>query len=228
MQKKICTKCKIEKQLNEFSKKKSTKDGLKCECKACEKLYREANKEHILAYQKLHYEANRDERLNYYKLHRKKEYVVARDKQRYQDNKESFVAYAKQWNLANKEHIAAYLQANKDERAAKAKQYRQTPEGKAADKSNRNNRRSRKKNNGGKHTGAQILALFDLQSGKCPYCKSKLSKTGSNKYHVDHVMPLSKGGSNDISNIQLLCPKCNLSKSDKLPEQFAVQFGKLL
>jgi 5-methylcytosine-specific restriction endonuclease McrA len=44
-------------------------------------------------------------------------------------------------------------------------------------------------------------------------------------YHVDHRVPLSRGDSNDISNIVLACPHCNLSKGAKLPEDFA---GRLL
>lgn len=139
------------------------------------------------------------------------------EKQYQQNNQEQIAERMKQYQQANKEQIAEYN-----------KQYRQTPKGKAVDKAKSHNRRAAKLNNGGKHTAKEILALFKLQSGKCPYCKTKLSKSGSNKYHVDHVMPLSKGGTNDISNIQLLCPKCNMSKSDKLPEEFAQQHGKLL
>jgi 5-methylcytosine-specific restriction endonuclease McrA len=33
--------------------------------------------------------------------------------------------------------------------------------------------------------------------------------------HYDHIVPLAQGGINDVTNIQLLCDKCNLKKTSK-------------
>lgn len=63
-----------------------------------------------------------------------------------------------------------------------------------------------------------------LQKNKCCYCKVSLK----NGFHIDHIYPVSKGGSNEPKNIQLLCPYCNISKKDKLPEDFAKKMGFLI
>jgi 5-methylcytosine-specific restriction endonuclease McrA len=68
---------------------------------------------------------------------------------------------------------------------------------------------------GGKHTAEEIRALYERQKGKCACCSTDLDK-----YHRDHIVPLSRGGTNDIANIQLLCPSCNTAKGAKSLEEF--------
>jgi 5-methylcytosine-specific restriction endonuclease McrA len=67
----------------------------------------------------------------------------------------------------------------------------------------------------GCYTAEDIAKLRAEQDGRCNCCGERLSE-----FHVDHVIPLSRGGSNWPTNLQLLCPPCNLSKADKLPEEF--------
>lgn len=130
-------------------------------------------------------------------------------------NPEKAAEVVRAWKVANPEKVA---KANRDWHSA-------NPEKSAESK---RNRRARIRNAEGKHTAADVRRIFDNQRGMCANCHAKLFKSGSQKFHVDHVMPLAKGGTNWPSNLQLLCPPCNLSKGSKHPIDFAQSMGKLL
>jgi len=49
--------------------------------------------------------------------------------------------------------------------------------------------------------------------GKCTNCGSDLISELEAPVHIDHMHPISKGGCNDIVNLQILCASCNLKKS---------------
>lgn len=66
--------------------------------------------------------------------------------------------------------------------------------------------------------------LFALQRSKCAICKNSL-RSG---YHVDHIYPIARGGKHEKSNVQLLCPSCNVRKSAKDPIQYMQSRGFLL
>lgn len=70
----------------------------------------------------------------------------------------------------------------------------------------------RKKANGGSHTEEQWQELKYQTGNKCMCCQA----SGDDKIlQRDHVIPVSKGGTNNIDNIQVLCRECNCSKAQK-------------
>lgn len=55
---------------------------------------------------------------------------------------------------------------------------------------------------------------FKRQNGRCQYCKTALIR-GTFQCHLDHIIPLSRGGRHEIDNVQWLCQPCNGSKRVK-------------
>ena len=56
-------------------------------------------------------------------------------------------------------------------------------------------------------------SVFTLNS-KCSHCGS------TNNLQIDHIYPKSKGGSDILGNLQVLCAKCNQKKSNKFQSDF--------
>jgi len=82
-------------------------------------------------------------------------------------------------------------------------------------KKNKNQRyRSRKKWTDDWSINTEYLnKLFENQKGLCNICYIELEWI---EYHLDHIYPLSKWWVHTKSNIQFLCRKCNILKSNKL------------
>ena len=72
MERKICSKCKIEKDVCEFRKSSKMKNGLQSECKSCAKLRYELNREENLIKKKLYAEKNKEKKSEYDKQYRLK------------------------------------------------------------------------------------------------------------------------------------------------------------
>ena len=85
-------------------------------------------------------------------------------------------------------------------------------------------RRARKSAADGSHTGADLIRIRKEQKDRCAYCSKSLRGKG----HLDHIVSLSKGGSNYPSNLQWLCAPCNTSKNARDPIEFAQSMGKLV
>ncbi len=64
----------------------------------------------------------------------------------------------------------------------------------------------------------EVDNLLNNNNNQCFYCKIFV-KRGIN-LHLDHKVPLSRGGSHHINNLVPSCASCNLRKSTKTAEEF--------
>lgn len=56
--------------------------------------------------------------------------------------------------------------------------------------------------------------IFKKAGFKCQCCGMRPSSENDIQLNIDHIIPFSKGGKNSIENYQVLCNKCNASKSN--------------
>jgi len=141
-------------------------------------------------------EAHRKRQLIYSKKHRARENARALKWRR--DNCEYVKAFARARYLKNKAEIIA---AAREHRHANREAYRQY----------QRSYKARKRAGGGRLSRGWIATLFVKQDGLCAACDGRLAALG---YHLDHITPISKGGPHSDVNTQLLCPTCNIRKSD--------------
>ncbi len=117
---KSCSKCKNIRDLSEFSKDRSSKDGLRSQCKSCQKLYRQSVSDKSKEYRKRYWKENGDkfnaDKRNKYDSQTKKEYyeknkiaILEKRKVFYEINKESKLSYQKNYQENNREKRNRYL-----------------------------------------------------------------------------------------------------------------------
>lgn len=225
---KVCTKCKAAKALEEFSRNAYRKDGLQHRCKACVAGHYLVNRKAIRAKNNVYSVAHRREKAAYDKARyvANPEKKLAQCREWYAENREAAIEASRHWALAHPEKDRArkdaWAAANPEKVRARGAAYRAAhphavriwrvanPE---AYRAHNHSRRAWECQAEGSHTGADIRDLFVEQVGLCRYCGCDLDDSS---YHVDHVLPLSRGGSDSRENLALTCPTCNLSKGAKI------------
>ncbi len=166
------------------------------------RLYRETHRVQVLDGKKRYYQENK-ERLRghtreYYKKHREK--CNQRQTEYRKNNPQRRRTQERLWALANPE------------------KYR------AGNRLKAHRRRGLEQGAEGSFTAQDIITVRESQRGRCFYCGVVLG----DDYHIDHFVPLSMGGNNNPSNLRLSCPKCNLIKGAKNPQEFIqAEFGRL-
>lgn len=73
-------------------------------------------------------------------------------------------------------------------------------------------------------TAARQADWAMAQKKVCHWCGKRCAKD----YHIDHIMPLSRGGKHELTNLAIACPDCNLRKNARDPIEWAQIIGKLL
>lgn len=66
----------------------------------------------------------------------------------------------------------------------------------------------------------QLRQLINRFGGKCAVCGCNVNLIEEDEHQAtrDHIVPLSKGGTDHITNLQLLCRTCNQEKADTTSE----------
>ncbi len=187
---KTCLKCKTTKPIECFYKDITVKDGLRRWCKTCmrnsHKRWNATHKEHNKAYRKTYWAAN-PERL-----------AQVRKNYRRLHQKELRKSYAK-WYAANREE---QLKSRRKYYANHRAEYRR----------HKLKRKHAEKLNRGRSYAVWERELRSKRTFVCYWC-------GERKpiclLHIDHVIPVSKGGADCISNVVPSCAHCNIAKHDK-------------
>lgn len=146
------------------------------------------------------------------------------------ENKETIRAYTRAYQERQNEVTRAWRERNREKVLEGCRQhYRENidqvrayyRENKEAFLIRLRNRRARLREAEGSHTSKEISQMHEDQGGLCAYCGVDLN----GEFHVDHMVPISRGGRNDWTNLAVTCPFCNWSKNDRTAEEFV---GRML
>lgn len=118
----------------------------------------------------------------------------------YRDNIELGRELARQWVIDNRERHNRHRRAR----------YRNEERFRINQRRRGERRRCNQVGAIGSHTPEEWLAKLALYKYHCAYCGRKMKRLTK-----DHLMPLSKGGTDFIDNIIPACPFCNASKHDR-------------
>jgi 5-methylcytosine-specific restriction endonuclease McrA len=192
--------------------KRFTSIGQCVECgKACQAKYYAANPDKYRERRRRAYRSDPEQaRAIKNKSYRKNQAVILeRSSRDYWENPEKYRERRRQYGARNPEKcrdgLARWQKANRERVIALNHAYR-----------------AAKRSAEGRFTADDLEHIKKQQGGKCAACRRRRKLT------VDHIVPLTRGGSNWPNNLQLLCRSCNSAKNNKDPIAFMQARGRLL
>jgi 5-methylcytosine-specific restriction endonuclease McrA len=165
--------------------------------------YRAKNREACVEWNRGWRDRNRERIREYNRQRYYADVEVARAIQRdwARRNAEKLREKDRQWREANPERVRERYRKWTQENRDKTRVYRQQ-------------RRARELNAEGSFTAEDVARIFAEQGGRCAYCGEERKLT------IDHKKPLSRGGSNDLSNLVGACRSCNSRKGARELSEF--------
>jgi len=122
----------------------------------------------------------------------------------WQKNKSKTKIRISMWRAKNRSHIAKY-EAN----------YRKANRSVIIAKNNHRRAVKNKQTSAEEKASAKekIANIMMLEKSVCGYCGMEHE---TKRMHVDHIVPISRGGRHAADNIQIACQRCNTSKGDRM------------
>jgi len=137
-------------------------------------------------------------------------------------NKEKLRKYYKRYNKINKEEIAEYQRQYQREHKAKIKQQQEVWHGNHPGKNKEYTDRFKENMAKRVEEGFEPLhkreKVYRKYKGKCAYCGANIEFR--KEFEIDHLIPKSQGGTNDIDNLMPACERCNHLKYNYDIEEF--------
>jgi 5-methylcytosine-specific restriction endonuclease McrA len=132
-------------------------------------------------------------------------------------NRENNNAHSKKWLNANRARKRIAVRQYRLNNLDKIRRYDLARQKANPDKVRVRDHKRRSHKANGYHSVGDIQILLKTSLGKCWWC----GKDVGNDWHLDHRIPLAKGGSNNPDNLCISCPECNRSKGAKMPHEWS-------
>lgn len=187
---KRCARCAHDFDTSNFHADKRKSDGLQSSCKPCQAEIKRA-----------YYERNKErlrlEALGAYREKKRDGLITDEQKARKRE-------YDRRYRSENADRLDAIKAKWRQENSELIRAVRHTYKAK---------RRAQEKAGDSSRAIAEWLSSQELV---CRWCKMGCA----DRYHIDHIIPLARGGQHVVANLCIACPSCNLRKNAKLPEEW--------